>query len=459
MKLRSYQQSGINDLRSQFAQGVKRTVYVAPCGAGKSKMMSFMAAAAAERGNSTMFLLHRSELIDQMAATLREDGIDYGIIAPRIPMRDRLIQIASVQTLNRRVSKITAPTLVIPDECHHAVAVTWRSILDYFADAYAVGLTATPQRLGGQGLGDVFGSLVIGPTARELIQQGYLAPYRYYAPPMVADLTGIKTKLGDFENGEIAIRMDRPAVIGDAVSHYLRLAPGKRAIAYCSSRQHSIHTAEAFSAAGISAKHIDGETPPGERKQAIEDFRSGELTVLTNVDLISEGFDVPAMEAVILLRPTQSLTLYIQQSMRPMRPDKSNPFKEAVIIDHVGNVHRHGLPDEDREWSLEGIKKRSRGEGGAVSVRKCPGCFSVHRPQPICPYCGHVYNFTPRQIAEEAGTLQEYDAAQSKKKRIEQGMARTYEDLLRIERDRGYKPGWARIQWNFRQKKKLKGPK
>lgn len=447
IKLRSYQSKGIAEIKSKFAQGFKKICLVMPCGAGKTRMMEHMASEAEKRNKHTIFLVHRRELISQAAETFREDKIDFGIIAPGYPMLYRAIQIASVQTISRRLNKIIVPELVIPDECHHSVARTWKTCFDYWPDAYLVGLTATPARLGGQGLGDVFDNLVIGPTARDLIQQGHLCGYKYYAPPQVADFEGVKIKMGDFDSEEIEIRVNKPKVIGDAIEHYVKLANGKQAIVYCASILHSQNTATAFQEAGIVAKHIDGTTPAAERDQAIEDFRAGKITVLCNRDLIGEGFDVPSMEVVILLRPTQSLTLYIQQSMRPLRPDRNNFFKEAIILDHVGNVFRHGLPDAEREWTLEGVSRSKRGEASAVGVRQCPNCFMCHEPAPICPICGYEYQMTARQLAEEVGELKEFDAFAAeqarRKKRIELNCCKTIADLKQYAKENDYAPGWV----------------
>lgn len=433
MNLRNYQITGIDDIRSRFTAGDKRIVYVAPCGSGKTVLMSHMATQAARKGNRSLWLAHRREIIEQSIEAVPEHP---------------LINIASVQTIARRLDRIKPPELIIVDEAHHVLANTWRRILDRFPDAYVVGFTATPARLSGAGLGDVFQSMVMGPDAGDLIRQGYLTPYRYFAPTTI-DTEGIKIKMGEFDGDEIEIRVNKPKVIGDAVSHYLRLAAGKQAIVYCASILHSQNTAAAFQAAGVAAKHIDGKTPAQEREQAMLDFRAGRITVLTNMDLFGEGVDCPAMEAVILLRPTASLTVYIQQSMRGMRPDKNNPFKEAVILDHVGNVHRHGLPDAPREWSLDGIKKRTRA-GGGVGVRTCTQCYMCHSPAPVCPYCGYVYQMTPRQLAEEAGELKEFDAREaareSLRKRITLNECKTIADLQEFARNNGYAPGWVRIR-------------
>ena len=444
MQLRDYQERGINEIRSLFNAGTRRACYVAPCGAGKTRVMEHMATEAAKRGRRTTFLVHRQELIRQAAAAFAGDGIDYGVIAPGHPVTDKPIQIASVQTIARR--KKQHNDLLIFDEAHHCTAKTWRNVIDAFPDAYVVGLTATPARLGGQGLGDVFESLVMGPAASELIKRGFLAPYKYYAPPVMADLENIRIKAGDFDGKEIEIRVDKPKVIGDAIDHYQRLAAGKQAIVYCASVVHSQNTAAAFNAAGIRAEHVDGSTPKAEREQTVAEFKAGKITVLTNVDLFGEGVDVPSMEAVILLRPTQSLTLYIQQSMRGMRPDKNNIFKEAIILDHVGNVRRHGLPDAPREWSLDGATKRRKGATGGVGVRVCPNCYMCHAPAARCPYCGYEYKLTARQLAEEAGELAEYVAEEKKNARMTVGRARTIADLEAIARERNYKPAWVRIQ-------------
>jgi superfamily II DNA or RNA helicase len=446
MQLRGYQIKAISDIRAAFQSGYRKICFTSPCGSGKTVLIVFMANEAAKRGNRVIFLVHRVELISQTAETFDEIGVNYGIIAPGFKETDDLIQIASVQTLSRRLSKAQKPQLIIADEHHHSVAKTWLNIFNYWPDAYVVGLTATPQRLGNQGLKEVSDVLILGPTTKELIAAGHLSPFRYFAPPPVANLEGITIKMGDYDTKELAIRMDKSVVTGNAVEHYQQLAAGKKAIAYCVSRDHSIHTAEGFNAANIPSRHIDGETPREERKRIIEDFRAGRIRILTNCELVSEGFNVPTMEAVILLRPTQSTTLFLQQAMRPLRRDPENPEKQAVILDCVGNVFRHGAVDEDREWSLDGIKKRRQADGPTVSIRQCPQCFAVHPPSPKCPYCQHEYVMTPRQLAEEAGTLVEFMAMEKKTARMEVGMCRDQTELTEIAITRNYAKGWVEFK-------------
>ena len=435
MDLRAYQTQGIDEIRASFAQGIRRVCYVAPCGAGKGTMVAWMANTAADKNNQVLFLIHRRELLDQ----IRED----------IGREHPLITLKTVQSCR----DVPEPRLIISDEFHHGTAATWRRIFDRFPQANVVGLTATPARMGGQGLSEICDRLILGPTAAELIAQGYLAPYKYFAPPMPVDFEDIKIRCGDYDQREISIRIDKPHITGKAIEHYQQLAAGKQAIIYCASLEHSRNTVAAFRAVGISAKHVDGETPAEIRKQAIEDFKAGKLTVLSNVQLFGEGLNLPGVEVVILLRPTQSLTLNLQQSMRSMRP---GPGKTAIIIDAVGNVYRHGLPSDNRTWSLDGIKRR-KPQAGGVGVRTCTNCFMCYSPAPACPYCGHVKEMTARMLAEESGTLAEYDAEQAaqaaKQARMEVGRARTMADLQQIAKERSYNPGWV---WNMARAKGIR---
>ena len=440
--LRPYQQQLIDDVGYEYSEGRRRVCAVAPCGAGKTIMTAWMARGTALSGRRAIFMAHRQELIEQTSATFTAMGIRHGLIAAGAAKEyDLPVQIASVQTLIHRLSQVQAPDLLICDECHHIVANTYRKIVDQFSSSYVLGVTATPERIGGQGLGEIFQSLVLGPSAAELIAAGNLTPYDYYAPPTKFDPAAAHVRFGEYVKNDLLSQMDDADVIGDIVTNYKNLADGKRAICYCINRAHSEHVAASFRAAGIPALHIDGETHKAVRARAIEDFRTGRLQILCNAELLSEGFDVPAMEAVILARPTASLTLYIQQSMRPLRPDPNNPEKRAVIIDHVGNVFRHGMPDEEREWSLETKKRKPR----AMAIKVCPACYTaVPSTARTCP-CGHVFAAAPeeRKITETDGTLKKIEAIQRKERRQEVGRARSVADLTEIAIKRGYSLRWV----------------
>lgn len=445
IQLRDYQQRLIDDAAYEFQQGKQRVCAVAPCGAGKTITVGWMAQATALKSRRTLFLVHRQELIKQSIDTFAAMHIRHGVIATKYARDyEPLVQIGSVQTVARRLGEIPAPEFIVIDECHHATASTWRKILDRFPEAKVLGVTATPERLGGHGLGDIFEALVIGPSVKELVSWGNLAPYQYYAPPAKFDANEVRIKFGEYVRADLEMQMDQSAVIGDVIDNYNKLASGRRAVCYCVSLAHSRHIAASFCDAGIAAMHIDGETPEAIRSQAVEDFRCGKLQILCNVDLISEGFDVPAMEAVILARPTQSLTLYIQQSMRAMRPDTDNPGKAAVIIDHVGNVFRHGMPDEEREWTLAPKKKKPK-QTREIAIKTCPQCYGTHYAARQCPLCGFVYPAAARDDMpdERDGKLIKIEDVERRARRQEVGRARTVEELERIAIQRGYSLRWV----------------
>ena len=333
------------------------------------------------------------------------------------------------------------PSLIITDENHHSLAASYRRIYDAFPKAYRVGVTATPVRLNGDGLGDVNDRLIIGMSAKWLIENHFLAPYDYYAPS-VADLTGLHVKQGEYVASEIESRLMSSAIYGDVIANYKNLGKGEKAICYCASIKHSKAVAEAFSKAGIPAVHLDGETPKPERNRIITDFRAGKIRVLCNVDLISEGFDVPDCGCAILLRPTKSLTLYIQQSMRCMR---YMPGKQAVIIDHVGNYARFGMPDDDREWSLEkkDRTKKAPREQNDVKIVTCPECFRVFEPNELrqCPWCGAPLPKKVREIQEKAAELVRIEGFTLRY--TQPSDCKTYAELQAYGKQHGYKPGWA----------------
>jgi len=386
-----------------------------------------MAKRTTDRGGRVLFLVHRRELCEQIENTFIGWGVNM-----------TLCQVGMVQTVTRRLDRTPAPKLIITDENHHCLAASYKRIYAAFPGAYGVGVTATPIRLNGGGLGEINDKLIIGPSVRELIFRNCLSDFDYYAP-QVADLSELKRKsTGDFDMTQAAEMLSKPAIYGDILKHYRKLADGMKAVCYCSTIQHSEEMAARFRESGIPASHLDGDTPKDKRAQIIKDFREGRLQILCNVDLISEGFDVPDCGCCILLRPTKSLTLFTQQSMRCMR---YVPGKRAVIIDHVGNVHRFGLPDTDRSWSLD--PKPQKSAENKVHVRQCPECYFTHNSAPICPNCGHVYEKTKEEILEEKKE-QELIRIERKMEYIESAAeCSSAKELFAFAKKKGYKPGWA----------------
>lgn len=465
MELRDYQQQAVNALRGAFAAGKRAPLLCLPTGGGKTVIFSYITQSAVARQNRVMILVHRRELVQQTSETLESLGVSHGIIAAGKPMTDEPVQIASVQTLVKRLDKIIEePTLIIIDEAHHAVAGSWSKIIDHFAGAKLLGVTATPMRLDGRGLRGFFDQLVIGPSVKELTKRGHLAPVRCFSIPKKLNRKAIGISGGDFKAGQAAQALE--GFNGDAVVEYERHCPGKPAIVFCCTIAHSEFVAELFRKAGYRAEHLSCQLDNETRKKRIEQLGKGELDILTSCNVISEGTDIPVVTAAILLRPTESEALYLQQVGRALRPA---PGKErAIIIDCVGNVHRHGLPDDDREFNLENKKKNT---DSAPSIRECPNCYAVlPGATHVCPSCGYV--FQQEQQEEQAETYktvsivdlvevtgqaikksQKLNWKQSRDRKRRIAMARTFEELDALRKEFGYKPGWTYMIMKERQPK------
>jgi superfamily II DNA or RNA helicase len=381
--------------------------------------------------------------VDQISQALSDENCPHSYIAAGYPYRDDSgVYVASVFTVAKRLHHFD-PDLIIVDEAHHAIARTiWGKVLAAYPRAKVLGVTATPERLSGEGLDDLFDDLIVGPTHEELIAQGFLTPVRIYAPPTI-NTDEIGTRAGDYIASELE-RLDQPRITGDCIAHYRRIAPGARAIVFDISVEAAKQRAEGFKAAGFSAECIDGSTPRDVRALAIASFRAGRLQVLTSCDLISEGFDLPAIEVGICLRPTQSLALWLQQSGRVLRPFPGK--SHAILFDHAGNTLRHGLPTETRSWSLAGASAVAHRDLARRSLRTCPSCFAVSPANAVvCRECGKAFPVKPRDVRTATGELEELTPERlaqrlvMNRKRQEQGRAGTYEALVNLGRMRGMK--------------------
>jgi DNA repair protein RadD len=444
MDLRPYQHRAIDDLRAAYRSGARAPLLVAPTGAGKTVILAAITASATARGRKVLILVHRRELIHQGSSKLTAAGVEHGIIAAGIEPSQQPVQVASVQTLVRRLAAINwEPCLIIIDEAHHAAAGSWSSILSHWPGALRLGVTATPCRLDGRGLGDSFDALIEGPSVQMLTSAGYLSPARIFAPPMVADLSQLRRRAGDYANDQAAAAMTRPTVTGDAIHHYHRLADAQQAIAFCCNVAHAESVRDAFATAKISAALLLGGT--ADRDAVVAAFAAGAIHVLVTVDVVSEGFDIPAASVAILLRPTQSLGLYLQQVGRVLRPAPGK--NAAIILDHVGNVTRHGFPDDIRQWSLDHGAKRASGSQPSPSVRTCPSCFAAFRPAPQCPVCGANCVPEPRRAMQQVdGELKELKRIDVQLRRREQGKAQTLQQLIAIGHARNMRNpvAWAK---------------
>jgi DNA repair protein RadD len=444
--LRDYQQTIVADARTSFRDGMRSVLVQLATGGGKTVLGSFMVSGSSKKGLTCWWLVHRRELLTQASRTFHEMGIDHGVIAGgRSSDHENRVQIGSIQTVARRLDRLPPPDLIVFDEAHHLGAAQWQRVYDEFPRAHVVGLTATPWRLDGKGLGNWFETMIEGPTVADLIDQGSLSTYRLFAPS-TPDTSTVATAMGDFKNRDLAAVMDKPAITGDAVSHYRSLASGKPAVAFAVSIEHSKHVVDQFRAAGIAATHVDGQMDHAERDRTIAAFVAGQIPVLSNCDLLGEGFDVPAIEAAILLRPTQSLSLHLQQIGRALRPSPGKA--EAIILDHAGNCMRHGLPDDDREWTLADREKRKARQAAEVQIRTCTKCFRVYRPAAKCPGCGFIPAAQAREVEQREGELVEVDrdAIVMKRKTLLR-TAESFDDMKRIAAELGYRPGWAYHAW------------
>ncbi len=402
MQLRDYQNSAISNVRKSYEAGNKNVLLTLPTGAGKTVIFSEITRLAGLKGANVLILVHRKELIDQAGDKLTKADVKYGIIAAGHKESKSSVQIASVQTLINRLNNPDQYNLIIIDEAHHAVANSWRKIFEFYKKAKRLGVTATPMRMTGAGLGEIFDDLIVGSTIPELVDKGYLAEHEVYAPPNKLNLDKIRTIRGDYSKKEVEDELDKVDIVGDAVENYRRLGQNKPAIAFCISVKHGQYVTNKFKEAGYTAELITGSMNSDDRKTLVDNFKDGKVQILVSIDVVSEGFDVENCYVAILLRPTQSEALYIQQVGRVLRPE---PNKVAIVLDHVGNTKRHGFVDEIREYDLHQKAKTKRKGELAATVETCEVCFAVYRPQPICPVCGHKKEVRKREITYEDGEL------------------------------------------------------
>ena len=446
-------------MRFAFMNGHRSVLYVLPTGGGKTVIFCHIAEQAAKKGNRIVVLVHRQELVDQTSKALTALGVAHGIIAAGTDMDlAYAVQVASVQTLVRRLHRIPDSffSLLVVDEAHHAVAGSWSKVLDHYGKAKVLGVTATPERLDGRGLIDKFSAMICGPQMQELQADNYLAQCRIFAPPMNLDLSKVASRMGDYDLNQVEDQTMRPDFVGDTVAHFKKYIGDGTAIAFCTSIRHSETIAEAFKEAGISAAHLDGNMQKEERRELIKKLGTGEVRLLTSCQIISEGTDVPSVTGCLLLRPTQSLSMYLQQVGRCLRPSRGKAA--AIILDHVGNVEKHGLPNQPRQWSLNAKKRSKRDKIEEVNVKTCPHCFSVvASATQTCAACGHVFQSKARKHRYSDAELVELtpdhilerQEKQAKRKAI--GQARTLDELIALGASRGYKPGWAHYIFNSRQ--------
>lgn len=416
MDLRPYQLEAIDGARQHFRQGKRKVLVIAPTGAGKTVMFAHVVARAIEKGSRALILAHRRELISQASGKLLALGVPHGIIQAGHPMSlHRPVQVASVQTLARRAGQLTRVDLVVVDECHHLTAKnSYGELLKQWPQALLLGVTATPWRLDGQGLGDVFDSHVIARTPRELRDDGFLVPVGGWEYEAI-DTSKARVSKGDFVASDLQAAATSRRVVGDIVSEWLLHAGNVRTVLFALNVDHSQLMVAAFREAGVAAEHVDGEMPGDERDAVLARLRSGETRVVSNCNVLTEGFDCPEVACIVLARPTLSTALYLQMVGRGLRPAPGKLM--ARIHDHAGCLAAHGHPYAERDYSPTTSARAPRSaveDRTEASVRRCPACKSVLAQWP-CDGCG--FSPTPKELQVE------YEAAARKREITNDGRA------------------------------------
>ena len=445
---RPYQVKAIESARRSFAAGHRRILLVSPTGSGKTVVATSIVSGAIERSKRVLVLAHRAEIIEQTSAKLEAIGVDHGVIqADHWRARAWLpVQVVSVPTLARRLAREPEADILIWDECHHCNSNTYRAVSDAYPEAIHIGLTATPYRTDGRALGDIFEDLIVVAQVGELIEQGFLVRPRYFAP-FSPDMSAVHTVAGEFNSRETSDVMNQPKLIGDIVDTWRKLANGLTTVCFAASVAHSKAITERFLAAGIPAAHLDGTTPKDERAAVLKKLASREILVLSNCAIISEGWDLPSCSCAILARPTESKCLHTQMLGRIMRATPGKPG--AVALDHAGNLQRHGFPTDPQTFSLEGVEKRTKEND--PSVRVCKRCYCVfYSRQVSCPECGwkpEPKTVLAPDLREAEGELHEVTAEKRRVMASDRERIRLLAKWRATSEARGYKPGWAAVQF------------
>jgi superfamily II DNA or RNA helicase len=468
--LRSIQERAIVRVSDALTAGAQAVLLQAVTGYGKTLTACAIAKRAMQRKNRVLFLAHQDILIRQMSNKLKEFGVPHGIVmAGYTPNPHAHVQVASVQTMMRRIKKFRYEfELVIIDECHRSVSAGYREVLAAIDGARILGITGTPQRLDGRGLGvhagGVYDTLIITESAQEMIDLGYLVRPTYYASEKRLDLSHVKMRAGDYDETALANIVDTPVITGSAVTHYQELLAGLPALSWCINLAHADHTAAQFNAAGIPSMVLSGKSTGAERERGLDLLSRRKILNICFAQLLVEGIDVPAIRGLIMLRPTKSLTAYLQVCGRGLRTDPCDASKNTcIILDHSGLAFTHGLCNENREWSLDGRAKKKKKVRDTLSLMQCKNCFLIFESKDLldenrCPKCHHEMKRPRAGPATVDGKLIEITddrAAQLRATRQrEVRAASTLDDFKAIAKQRGYHPGWATIQFGFKQRAK-----
>lgn len=463
-KLRSYQQETIDKVYQSMRSGHRRIVVQQPPRTGKTVIMAEIARKTTAKGNRVMFIIHRKEVLEQAIETFKLQGVDMS-----------LATMGMVQTLTRRINQLDEPQLILVDEAHHALAKSYLNILDAFPNAYVLYFTATPIRTGHDQLDQIADDIVTGKSIKWLTNHHFLAPFHYYGLGDI-DRSKLRKSNGDYSSESMGQAISHE-IYGHIVEQYQRLVKGKQAVVYCHSIESAKKITQQFEQVGITAAEVDGNTEVALRDELVQKFRDQKLTILANVNLFTEGVDLPNVDCVIMARPTSSLALYLQFSMRCLNPREG---KTAIIIDHVDNFLTFGLPNNDRNWSEAIVTKDKRKAKSSIengpAIAQCNYCFGTfYRDQIVddcCPLCGHELKKETKDykiVNVDLQEIKENQAVNHRKAMIQKilsdqvmanvadksvGQLHTLKEFQAYAKLHSYSPGWAWYQFNNRRKKK-----
>jgi DNA repair protein RadD len=462
VRLRPYQTDIVAEFERVVAAGRRRIVLVAPTGSGKTIVGSSIISKAVAENKSVMVLAHRREIIKQTSEKLFSHGVRHGIIQAGFddaPWEN--VQVAAVQTLwvramLRQTIALPAVDLLIVDEAHHCPAMTYRRIIEAYPNAIVLGLTATPCRGDGRGLGGIFEALIECPQVAELIRQGYLLPTRVYAP-VDPDLRGVATRHGDYVEAQLAARMDNAALVGDIVTHWHKYGERRKTVCFAVSVGHSIHIRNEFLQSGVRAEHLDGSTSKPERDDILARLASGATELVTNCMVLTEGWDMPEVACCILARPTRKMGLYRQMIGRILRP--ADGKHNAIVLDHSGAVFRHGFVEDHVDWALDpdlqaaSPRHAARQRGQSSGLLECSQCGAIRVAGEACGHCGFLPKRPAMPFVCDDGNLGLVDRTRRRAAANSNDPAernRWHRELIFIAAQRGYKPGWVAHKYKER---------
>jgi len=457
---RPYQLKAIADLRASVASGKRAPVLVMPCGMGKTIVAANLILGAVDKGRKVLFLAPRRELVFQTSEKLTALAIPHGImLAGERPSMMPDVQVASVQTLFARyfrdhddgafARELPPADLIVVDEAHSNMSAMTTRILAAYPNAVRIGLTATPARSDGRGLGEHYDDMVFGPSVADGTDMGMLVPLRYFGANK-ADLSKVRMQAGDYHQADLGEAMNQPKLVGDVVQNWLRLCPDRLTVVFAVNRAHAKALQDEFMHAGVSAGYIDGETPNDERHAIFDAMTAGAMRVLCSVDVVSMGWDMPEASCGIIARPTKSIARYLQMVGRIMR---IHPLKrDAWVIDHAGAVDELGFADDPQPWSLDGkskIQERKAAAKAEPNPIECSQCHRVFKPAKICPGCGHdMGGRAAKAIEAHQAELQEIDRKTREPKKATMADKQAWwSGFLHMARERGKSDRWVLAQY------------